>query len=85
MSRRPRPRPAMETRVSIAPDPRVRFEPVPGARPLLVIEDPLAFRFPEPGFLGALVWVRDVEGFDFAKFKSAAEFACAHAVRLLPR
>ena len=78
-------RPTRESRDSIAADPRVRFEPVPGPRQLLVIGDPLAFRFPEFDFMGALVWVQDVEGFDPEKFKREAEFACAHAVKVLPR
>lgn len=85
MARKPRSvAPAMEPRGSIT-DPRVRFVPTPEARQLLVIEDGAAFRFPEPGFRGAFVWVRDAEGFASEPFRKDALFACAAAVRVLPR
>lgn len=75
----------METKLSI--DRRVKRIDVPSPRALVVIEDLATYTFPEAGFQGAIVWARP-DGFDEAmldQFKSNAIFACASAVRILPR
>ncbi len=67
-----------------AESPRVRRVQVKGARDLVVIETLAGYRLPEPGYRGALVWVREANDLAFEKFKADALFAGAGAVKRLP-